>query len=150
MTTIIGREEEIETLSRLYNSRNSEFVALYGRRRVGKSYLVKEFFKNKILFTAVGTYVKDDNEDYESYRRLQLSHFYDALILAGLDSSNASPKNWREAFLLLMNRHLSAKTANKAAKTPKNRNFEGGVKNFSYICTITDNSACPRHRTGEK
>ena len=101
MATIIGREAEIETLSRLYNSRNSEFAALYGRRRVGKSYLVNEFFKNKILFTAVGTYVKDENEDYESYRRLQLSHFYDALILAGLDSSNAAPKSWREAFLLL-------------------------------------------------
>ena len=37
---IIGREVEISTLERLYKSKKSEFVAIYGRRRIGKSYLV--------------------------------------------------------------------------------------------------------------
>ncbi len=99
--TIIGREAEIETLDRIYKSRKSEFVAIYGRRRIGKSYLVNEFFKNKIIFSAVGTYVKDGDKEYESYRKLQLSHFYDSLIIAGLDSCNPAPTSWREAFLLL-------------------------------------------------
>ncbi len=98
---IIGRKTEIETLDRLYKSRKSEFIAIYGRRRVGKSYLVNEFFKNRILFTAVGTYIKDGDKEYESYRQLQLSHFYDSLIFAGLDPKNPAPVNWREAFLLL-------------------------------------------------
>ena len=44
---IIGRVEEIATLERLYNSTKSEFVAIYGRRRVGKSYLVSEVFAKK-------------------------------------------------------------------------------------------------------
>lgn len=99
--SIIGRNAEKEILSRIYQSRKSEFVAIYGRRRVGKSYLVNEFFKNKILFSVVGTYMKDEEKDYVSYRKLQLSHFYDALIFAGLDPKNQTPSNWREAFLLL-------------------------------------------------
>ena len=99
--TIIGRKAEKELLERIYQSRKSEFVAVYGRRRVGKSYLVNEFFRNRIHFSVVGTYVKDEEKDYESYRKLQLSHFYDSLILAGLDPKHSAPGSWREAFLLL-------------------------------------------------
>lgn len=99
--TIIGRETEKELLGRIFQSKKSEFVAIYGRRRVGKSYLVSEFFRERILFSAVGTYLKDDDKDYESYRKLQLSHFYDSLILSGLDPKTPAPANWREAFLLL-------------------------------------------------
>lgn len=91
----------METLDRVYKSHKSEFVAIYGRRRVGKSYLVSEFFRNKIVFSAVGTYLKDGDKDYESYRKLQLSHFYDSLVIAGLDPSSPAPASWREAFLLL-------------------------------------------------
>ena len=97
---IIGRTQEIETLERIFKSKKSEFVAIYGRRRIGKSYLVNEFFGKKIIFTAVGTYMKDGDKDYETYRRLQLDHFYDALQLAGL-REGSRPTCWREAFLLL-------------------------------------------------
>lgn len=110
-TNIIGRTKEIDKLTRLYNSNKSEFVAIYGRRRVGKSYLVSEVFGNKIVFKAVGTYVKDGDKDYETYRRLQLDHFYDSLLFAGLDSKEAKPSCWREAFLLL--RKVLAKKRNK-------------------------------------
>ncbi|MBF0315441.1 MAG: AAA family ATPase [Oligoflexia bacterium] len=44
---IIGRENAIEILERIYHSSKAEFLALYGRRRVGKTYLVKEFFSKK-------------------------------------------------------------------------------------------------------
>ena len=98
---IIGRNDEIQKLERLYNSRKSEFVAIYGRRRVGKSYLVNEVFRKKIHFKVVGTYVKDGDKDYETYRKLQLDHFYDALLLAGLSKDEAKPTCWRESFLLL-------------------------------------------------
>ena len=98
---IIGRKEEIKKLERIINSQKSEFVAIYGRRRVGKSFLVNEFFGEKILFKAVGTYVKDGDKDYETYRKMQLDHFYDALMFAGLSTHEARPKCWREAFLLL-------------------------------------------------
>ena len=99
---IIGRNTEIATLERLYKSKKSEFVAIYGRRRVGKSFLVNEVFKGKITFSTVGTYIKDGNKNFETYRRLQLDHFYDSLIIAGMDGKeNPRPDCWREAFLLL-------------------------------------------------
>ena len=99
---IIGREVEISTLERLYKSKKSEFVAIYGRRRIGKSYLVSEVYGSKIVFSAVGTYVKDGDKNYETYRKLQLDHFYDSLVLSGLDATTVErPTCWHEAFLLL-------------------------------------------------
>ena len=56
---IIGREAEIALLERLYKSKKSEFVAIYGRRRIGKSFLVSEVYGRRIVFSAVGTYIKD-------------------------------------------------------------------------------------------
>lgn len=98
---IIGRGEEIATLEQLYKSKKSEFVAIYGRRRVGKSYLVSEVYSGKIVFSVVGTYIKDGDKNQETYRRLQLDHFYDALRLSGLDATSSKPANWREAFFML-------------------------------------------------
>lgn len=104
---VIGRKEEIATLERLYKSQKSEFIAIYGRRRIGKSYLVSEVYGHKIVFTAVGTYLRVDDEElgdrkvYETYRRIQLDHFYDALRMAGLPEQEAKPDCWREAFLML-------------------------------------------------
>ncbi len=47
---IVGRKKEIETLKEIYNDNKSHFVAIYGRRRIGKTYLINEVFKNNILF----------------------------------------------------------------------------------------------------
>ena len=44
---IIGRKEEQKTLQDCYESNKPEFVAVYGRRRIGKTFLVKQFFKEK-------------------------------------------------------------------------------------------------------
>ena len=63
---IIGRNKEINILDRIYKSKKSELIAIYGRRRVGKSYLVSECFGKKILFKAVGTYIKDGDKDYDT------------------------------------------------------------------------------------
>ena len=49
-TTIIGREREINCLQELYVSKKPEFLALLGRRRVGKTFLVRELFKKKFVF----------------------------------------------------------------------------------------------------
>lgn len=53
---LIGRQKEIEELKRLYSSNKSEFLAIYGRRRVGKSYLIDEVYGEKMAFSAVGVY----------------------------------------------------------------------------------------------
>ena len=49
-SNIIGRKAEIESLTRLLKTGKSEFIALYGRRRVGKSFLVNELYKKKNSF----------------------------------------------------------------------------------------------------
>ena len=42
METIIGRQTELRILERLYHSKKAEFLALYGRRRIGKTFLVSQ------------------------------------------------------------------------------------------------------------
>ena len=51
---MIGREKEKNILAGCYESDKSEFVAIYGRRRVGKTFLVKEFFEDKFAFYSTG------------------------------------------------------------------------------------------------
>ena len=50
----IGREAEIQQLNDIVNSGKAEFVAVYGRRRVGKTYLIQQFFEGKFAFSATG------------------------------------------------------------------------------------------------
>lgn len=45
---IIGREQEISKLENYISSRKSEFIAIYGRRRVGKTFLIKEMFEGRL------------------------------------------------------------------------------------------------------
>ncbi|MCF0133448.1 MAG: ATP-binding protein, partial [Blautia sp.] len=42
---MIGRKQEIKELNRLYDGKKAELIAIYGRRRVGKTYLVDETFE---------------------------------------------------------------------------------------------------------
>lgn len=50
---LIGRSEEIKLLSEKLNSVSAEFIAVYGRRRVGKTYLIKQFFSQQLLVMIV-------------------------------------------------------------------------------------------------
>lgn len=47
---IIGREKEIATLQGLLGSDESQFVAVYGRRRVGKTFLIREAYNYDFVF----------------------------------------------------------------------------------------------------
>lgn len=96
---IIGRNEEIRQMERFLKSSKSEFIAIYGRRRVGKSFLVEEVYKDKIIFRAIGSYMKDKDE--KTYKQTQLDHFYDGLLDGGMPEETPRPTNWREAFRLL-------------------------------------------------
>ena len=71
--SIIGRNEEIRKLEKFLKSPKSEFVAIYGRRRVGKSYLVEEVYKDKIAFRAIGSYIKGKDEKTYRQRRAALA-----------------------------------------------------------------------------
>lgn len=62
----IGRENELSTLNKLYNSDKFEFAVIYGRRRVGKTALINEFAKDKdtIFFTGVETNAKQNLDNF--------------------------------------------------------------------------------------
>ena len=47
---MIGRKKELLTLKNAYESSESQLVAIYGRRRVGKTYLVNEAFNHTFAF----------------------------------------------------------------------------------------------------
>ena len=51
---IIGREKEQKRLRELYNSNKAEFIAVYGRRRVGKTFLIRQMFENEFVYDLVG------------------------------------------------------------------------------------------------
>ena len=53
MNNVFARNRELKFLERLYSSGKPEFLAIYGRRRVGKTYLIREFFKKKGIYFAL-------------------------------------------------------------------------------------------------
>lgn len=95
---MIGRTKEIKELNRLYTSDRAELVAIYGRRRVGKTYLVDETFSHRITFRHAG--LSPDEQNPNGLLKLQLTHFYNSLIIQGMKETN-KPSSWLEAFLLL-------------------------------------------------
>ena len=60
MNMLIGREKEIQKLNELYESDTAELVALYGRRRVGKTFLIDEVFSDRMTFHHAGLSPIDD------------------------------------------------------------------------------------------
>ena len=95
---MIGRKQESEELNRIYNRNKAELVAIYGRRRVGKTYLVDETFEGRITFRHAGLSPAD--EDSKGLLKLQLEHFYNSLDIQGMEKCE-KPTSWLEAFLLL-------------------------------------------------
>ena len=88
---IIGREREMTNLDNYISSNQSEFIAIYGRRRIGKTFLVRELFEDKFAFRATGR----DNVT----TRQQLENFSQALKrYSGKDSTAG---DWNQAFALL-------------------------------------------------
>lgn len=89
---IIGRKKEQELLKECYLSGKPEFVAVYGRRRIGKTFLVKQFFKEKFDFYFTGA--------YQATKRDQLFNFKMTLE-AYSGKQRKTPQTWLEAFFQL-------------------------------------------------
>ena len=99
MSTMVGRKEEIAELERLYRSDRPEFVAVYGRRRVGKTYLIKQVMNGRFAFQHTGV-SPVDNEGGSKRLKVQLESFYYDLLNQGLEGYSI-PKTWMEAFFQL-------------------------------------------------
>lgn len=96
---MIGREEEIREMNERYDSGRPEFIAVYGRRRVGKTYLIDEALKDRITFRHAGLSPVDE-QNHKNGLKEQLRHFYLSLQLQGMRKSKC-PSSWLEAFFML-------------------------------------------------
>ena len=106
MAVIIGRKQEQKELRRLYESDESEMVVVYGRRRVGKTYLVNQVFDSiGFIFKVTGL--------YKSRLPQQLENFNLALIEYSGKASWPKPKSWMEAFGQLKEYLKESKTGKK-------------------------------------
>jgi len=91
---IIGRRREKEVLERLFGSNEPEFLAIYGRRRVGKTFLVSEYFKGRCpLFELTG--------EKDATLAEQLHNFTFAFRTNFPEVEIPRIRSWREAFQLL-------------------------------------------------
>jgi len=98
---IIGRTKEINKLLELYKSKKSEFIAIYGRRRIGKTFLINHVFEGKFAFKHAGlSRIEEDDLNEKSLLNDQLKHFYKSLLLYGYKGKK-EPKDWFDAFFML-------------------------------------------------
>ena len=95
MSVIVGRKSEIQELTNIYHRRQAQLVAVYGRRRVGKTYLIRELFKEEFAFYHTGVSPLELQDS--SLLEVQLAAFNSSLIRYGGMASNR-PKDWMEAF----------------------------------------------------
>ena len=89
--TIVGREIEQARLHKIVTSREAEFLAIYGRRRIGKTFLIEEYFKSAdIYFTLTG--IKDGSlaDQLGNFTKAFNRLFRENYLLS-------TPKNWLDA-----------------------------------------------------
>jgi AAA+ ATPase superfamily predicted ATPase len=92
MQEIIGREAEKSLLAEALSSTEAELLAVYGRRRVGKTFLIRSFYAKHLAFEFTGIHHSGLTEQLENFRK--------ALADAGGKATNR-PASWSEAFAQL-------------------------------------------------
>jgi uncharacterized protein len=90
---MLGRKAEIEKLKQLTSSEKAEFIAVYGRRRVGKTLLIRECFNNEFCFYATGL--------AKAKTQKQLTSFT-IFVNQSFEREYATFNNWLEAFNTLI------------------------------------------------
>lgn len=92
---IIGREYEKEQLKEILNSNDAQLLAVYGRRRVGKTFLITEFFSGKTdIFTVTGMNNVPMKEQLKNFKLLFQKKFPMSGPLQDITS-------WRQAFEMI-------------------------------------------------
>ncbi len=92
---LVGRQPELAILEKALRSNEAELVAVFGRRRVGKTFLVREAYAHKIAFEMTGL--------QNGSTREQLQHFTARLNYHARPMLPFSaPRNWQEAFEMLI------------------------------------------------
>ncbi|MCL1821299.1 MAG: ATP-binding protein [Prolixibacteraceae bacterium] len=94
MDKIIGRKKEIEYLQQIVESGEPEFAVIYGRRRVGKTFLIREFFNNNFTFYFSGSENSNMKTQLENFKNAYQEYFKRIV---------PTPENWTMAFAMLRN-----------------------------------------------
>ncbi len=93
-TKLIGREQETAKLDSMLASGNAEFLAVYGRRRVGKTFLIRQHLKDTIVFDFTGT--------RDGAKEEQLKNFFaEYLKRTNGKKETQPPLTWQDAFRYL-------------------------------------------------
>lgn len=94
-----SRKKEQQQLEHLLDSKEAEFLVVYGRRRVGKTFLIRNYFKDRLTFyhTALSPLELEGSELLQA----QLQNFTSSLRRSGMEI-DAAPQSWFEAFDLLI------------------------------------------------
>ncbi len=128
---VAGREDEIQILQKQLKLPQSSFVAMYGRRRIGKTYLIRQVYARQIIFDCSGLHEKNTEQQLENFY-LELNKFYKKNI------NNNIPASWLQAFDRLQQYINTLKNNNKKVifldeiswfDTPKS-GFKAALDNF--------------------
>jgi len=95
---LIGRDEEKKYLQELLEEDEPQFVAVYGRRRIGKTYLIRESFDYDFTFQHTG--ISNRPNDERTQKQVQLDKFAESLADAGY-TCNDRLTSWNDAFSAL-------------------------------------------------
>lgn len=87
----IDRDKELDFLNKIYREKKSSLIVIYGRRRVGKTELIKEFIKNKLHIY----FLADMRGDYQNLKEMQ--HFMGDFLQDNL-FKKADIRDWIELF----------------------------------------------------
>ncbi|MBC7864803.1 MAG: ATP-binding protein [Bacteroidia bacterium] len=88
---LIGRETETGILQECLQSNKAELIAMIGRRRVGKTFLIREFYKNELCFVLTGVHHATLEEQLENFQ-------FSMIEFAKTNKKTAPPKTWLQAF----------------------------------------------------
>ncbi len=90
MSEILCRKEELELFQDILKSNKAELVAVIGRRRVGKTFIIREFFKDYFVFEFAGMYKTDLETHMQQFAKSIGKQFYSGVDLV--------LQNWFKAF----------------------------------------------------
>ena len=96
---LIGREQECDRLSKCLEEERAQLIIVYGRRRVGKTYLISQFFSGRFDFKLTGV--------FKAPKETQLQNFI-LEMNRQTKSDQQKPENWTKAFEMLRS-YISSK-----------------------------------------
>jgi uncharacterized protein len=104
-TKLIGRKRELGDIDKYVSDQKSHFIAVYGRRRVGKTFLIRKAFKDQFTFYTTGI-AKGSLKEQLAIFSIELKKYFG-------DETISMPKTWIDAFAILIEKLETDPSAKK-------------------------------------